>query len=152
MFGLSDEQRALVRSVRELAESEFRDRACEWQGEFPRENVDVLADRDYLGINFSPEYGGAGMTEFDAMLLIETVGRVCPDTAEFLLFQHFVAPRAVKMFGSEAAKEAYLPPMIDGEEFIAIAISEPESGSDVKSMHTHVREEDRELLLSGEKT
>jgi len=92
-----------------LAESEFESRACTWQGEFPQENVELLADRGYLGINFPEEYGGGGLTELEALLVVETVGRVCPDTAEFLLFQQFVAPRAIEMFGSADCKEWYLP-------------------------------------------
>ena len=152
MFQLSDEQRALVRAVHDLAESEFESRACAWQGEFPRENVELLADRGYLGINFPEEYGGGGLTELEALLVVETVGRVCPDTAEFLLFQQFVAPRAIEMFGSADCKERYLPGVVAGESFVAIAISEPEAGSDVKSMMTTVREEEGELYIDGEKT
>ena len=151
MSSLSEEQRMLVQSLRDLAEAEFADAAFEWNGDPPWENVELLADRGFLGINIAEEYGGGEMTEFEAMLTIETVGRVCPDTAEFLYNQQMVAPRAIEMFGTEAAKERYLPPVTAGEDAIAIGISEPEAGSDVGSMNTRVEERADELVVDGEK-
>ncbi|WP_255152174.1 acyl-CoA dehydrogenase family protein [Halorarius halobius] len=151
MVQLSDEQQMIVDSARQLAESEFADKAFSWEGEFPWENIEVLADHGFLGINYPEEYGGGGMTEFEALLLIETVGRVCPDTAMALVAQHFVSPRAVAMFGSEEAKQRYLEPVIEGDALLSIAMSEPQAGSDVQSMTTTVTEEGGELLLNGEK-
>lgn len=148
MLELTDEQEMILSALEDIAEAEFADQAFEWQGEPPWENVQLLAERGFLGMNFDEAYGGGGMTEFEAMLTIEAVGRVCPDTAEFIYNQQMVAPRAIEMFGSEAAKDRYLPPVIDGEDFLAIAISEPESGSDVGSMGTTVSDD---LVLDGEK-
>ena len=151
MFDLSDEQEMLVSSLEELAEKEFADDAFEWHGEIPWDNISTLAEHGFLGINLPMEYGGGGMGEFEAMLSIEAVGRVCPDTAEYLFNQQMVAPRAVDMFGTEAAKERYLPPVTAGEDAIAIAISEPEAGSDAGSMKTSVEEDGDELVVNGEK-
>lgn len=149
--GLTEEQRMLVDSVRSLAESEFQDKAFEWEGDFPRENLRLLAERGFLGVNLDEAYGGGGMSEYEAILMVEAIGRVCPDTAMAVIDQQMVAPRAIDMFGTESAKEGYLPPVIGGEDCIAIAISEPEAGSDVRSMNTTVREEGGNLVLNGEK-
>jgi len=149
MLTLNEERRMLVESVREIAEREFAEDAGTWQGAKPWENLELLADRGYLGISLPEAYGGGGMSEFDAILLQETVGRVCPDTAYAL--PDMGAPRAVAMFGSDAVKERYLPPVCAGEDHVAIAISEPEAGSDVPSMTTRVEERDGELVLNGEK-
>jgi len=149
MLALNEERRMLVESVRDIAESEFAERAGTWQGDKPWENLELLADRGFLGISLPEAHGGGGMSEFDAILLQETVGRVCPDTAYAL--PDMGASRAVAMFGSEAVKERYLPPVCAGEDHIAIAISEPEAGSDVPSMETRVEERERELVLNGEK-
>lgn len=152
MISLSPEQELLVSSVADIAESEFTDRAFDWNGEPPWENAQRLAEQGFLGVNFSEEYGGGGMTELDAILVMETVGRVCPDTAELLYNLQLVAPRAIELFGTEAAKERYLPPVLAGEDNVAIGISEPEAGSDVGSMRTRVEEDGSELVLNGEKT
>jgi alkylation response protein AidB-like acyl-CoA dehydrogenase len=152
MISLTPEQKMLVSSVEDIASREFAGRAFDWNGEPPWENVRLLADRGFLGVNFDETYGGGGMTELDAILTIEAVGRVCPDTAEFLYNQTLVAPRAIELFGTDDAKERYLPPVLAGEDSIAIGISEPEAGSDVGSMRTRIDEMDSNLVLSGEKT
>jgi alkylation response protein AidB-like acyl-CoA dehydrogenase len=151
MITLSDEQEMLVSTLETLAEREFADAAFSWKGEPPWENVKLLAEQGFLGINFPEAYGGGGMTEFDAMLTVEAVGRVCPDTAEFLYNQQMVAPRAIEMFGTEEAKERYLRPVIAGEDSVAIGISEPEAGSDVAAMRTTVEARGDDLVLNGEK-
>lgn len=151
MLSLSQEQKMLVSSLERLATQEFADRSFQWDGETPWENVALLADHGFLGINIAPEYGGVGMSELEVMLAIETVGRVCPDTAEYLYTQQMVAPRAIDMFGTDVAKERYLTPVTSGEEAIAVAISEPEAGSDVGSMNTHVEEDGDNLVVTGEK-
>jgi len=151
MLSLSDEQEMVVSAIEDIAENEFADDAFEWDGETPWKNIELLAKQGFMGINIDEAYGGGGMTEFEAMLSIEAVGRVCPDTAEFLYTQQMVAPRAIEMFGSEAAKERYLPPVTAGEDAIAIAISEPESGSDVGSMKTRVEEDGDDFVVDGEK-
>ncbi|MFC6838154.1 acyl-CoA dehydrogenase family protein [Halomarina ordinaria] len=151
MLALDEEQRMVMSLLSDIAEREFRDRACTWDGAFPWENLRLLGEHGLVGLNLPEEYGGGGMGEFEAMLAIEAVGRVCPDTANALYGQSMVAPRAIDMFGSEAAKERYLPPVCRGESALAIAISEPHAGSDAGAMDTHVVEDGGDLYLSGEK-
>lgn len=141
----------LVTAVEEIAESNFAESAFEWDGETPWENVETLADQGFLGINFAEEYGGGGMSELQAMLVVEAVGAVCPDTAYHLYNQQFVAPRAIEMFGTEAAKAEYLPPVVEGESYISVAISEPHAGSDIRSMETTAEPDGAGFALSGEK-
>ncbi|MFB6310169.1 MAG: acyl-CoA dehydrogenase family protein [Salinirussus sp.] len=151
MLNLDEEQRMVVGMIEELAEDEFADRAFDWDDEYPWPNMELLAEQGVLGINLPEKYGGGGMTEFEAILVVEAIGRVCPDTAYAVYGQSMVSPRAIDMFGTEAAKDKYLPPVIDGESAIAIAISEPHAGSDVGAMNTHVEEDGGDLYLSGEK-
>lgn len=141
----------LVQSVRDIAETEFADNAFEHDQEIPEENVKHLAELGFYGINYDLEYGGGGMSEFDALLMIEAVGRVCPDTARMLASQQLSAPRAIHMFGTEVAKERYLTSVTDGDIFICIAISEPEAGSDGNSMTTQLSSKGNDYVLNGEK-
>jgi alkylation response protein AidB-like acyl-CoA dehydrogenase len=149
MISLNSEQKMLVNAVTDIAEREFAENACQWEGNKPWENLQTLADHGFLGVSFSEEFGGGGMSTFDAILVQEAVGRVCPDTAYALPDMN--AGRVIEMFGSDEIKERYLPPVIKGEDHIAIGISEPEAGSDVQSMNTEIREEDGGLVLDGEK-
>lgn len=151
MLSLNEEQTMMVQMVSDIAEREFAERAFEWEGKAPWENLELLADRGFLGINLPEEYGGGGMSEYEATLLVETIGRVCPDTAYAVYNISMVAPRAIDMFGSEEAKEQYLHDVCAGDSLIGIAISEPEAGSDAGSMKTRIEERDGELYLTGEK-
>jgi len=148
MYTLTTEQEMILSELERIAEDEFAEQAFEWGGEPPWENVRLLADQGFLGINFDESYGGGGLSELEALLSIEAIGRICPDTAEFIYNQQMVAPRAIEMFGTDVAKDRYLPDVISGEAYIAIAISEPEAGSDIGSMRTTV---DDSLVLDGEK-
>ncbi|MUV85562.1 acyl-CoA dehydrogenase [Natronomonas sp. CBA1123] len=151
MLDLNDEQRMIVSSLRNIVQEEFEKTASDWNGEMPWENLQILADHGFYGINFDEEYGGAGMTEFEAILATEIIGRECPLTAWHYGDQHLISPRAIQEFGSEAVKERYLPSIMEAEDRIAVGMSEPEAGSDLKAMTTAVEERDGELVLNGEK-
>lgn len=152
MVALTGEQEMLVREARRLAENEFADDALSWEGDFPWKNVELLADAGFYGVNFDEAYGGAGMSEMEVVLLVEAIGEVCPDTAHALNMQHMVAPRTIQEWGSDEVKERYLPPVVAGEDNIAIAISEPEAGSDITAMNTTVTDDGETLVVNGEKT
>lgn len=152
MFNLTDEQRLIVDSARDLAESEFAEEACQWQGETPDENVEILAENGYTGIEIDKAYGGGGLTPRESLLVIDTIARVCPDTAYTVVSHQLVPGRALDMFGSNELKDRYLPGLVDGELSMGTAISEPEAGSDVASMTSQVEETDDGLVLNGEKT
>jgi alkylation response protein AidB-like acyl-CoA dehydrogenase len=150
MVSLTEEQRMLVDVFDEVAREEFADDAFTHEG-FPWTNVRTLAEHDLWAVNLGEEWGGGGMSEFAAVLAIEAVGAVCPDTANAIYGQTMVAPRAVEMFGSEALKREYLPPVCAGESAIAIGISEPGAGRDARARASRVEETDDGLVLSGEK-
>jgi len=142
----------VVDSIRELSETEFADRAFKWDGDPPLENVQRLAELGFLGICVDEAHGGGGMTEFESILAIETVGKYCPDTAHYLSQQELLGPRALEMFGSEKLKKRYLPRITSGETGIALAMSEPGAGSDLQAISTTAKDRGDELVIDGEKT
>jgi len=150
MVALEPEQRAFAEAAESVAAG-FAEDAYTWHGDVPWKNLQTLAEEGLYCPSVAEEYGGQGMSDVAAMLLVEAVGRECPDTGWFTYMQSMVAPRAIDLFGSETVKERYLPDVTAGESFISIAISEPEAGSDVGSMTTEVTEEDGELVCNGEK-
>lgn len=151
MFSLTAEQEMMLDAVGDIAQS-FEADAFTWEGEVPWENLQTLADHEFLGVCLPEAYGGGGMSELAHILTVEKVGRVCPDTAMVMNAQALVAPRAIAMFGSESVKEQYLPSVTRGESLIAVGISEPSAGSDVASMTSTITEEEGHLYLNGEKT
>lgn len=77
-FELTDTQRAIRRSARELAEEHFAEAAFTWEGETPDENAKILADHGFLGMTLPEEYGGADADWMETLLAMEGVGEVCP--------------------------------------------------------------------------
>jgi len=82
-FTLTDEQRELRRATRDLAEKEFRPRAARWDEneEWPEENLRILARQGLLGLTAPEKYGGLGLGDLEASLVLEQIGRVCLSTA-----------------------------------------------------------------------
>ncbi len=79
---LTDEQRRFVSTVRELAQSEFRERAQRYMdGTFPWENMKPLAELGVLGMAVPEEYGGLGLPVFDTALVLEEIAKTCYVTA-----------------------------------------------------------------------
>src|SRR5947207_11791804 len=79
---LTDEQRRFVSTVRELAQSEFRERAPRWMdGTFPWDNMKPLAELGVLGMAVPEEYGGLGLPVFDTALVLEEIAKTCYVTA-----------------------------------------------------------------------
>jgi alkylation response protein AidB-like acyl-CoA dehydrogenase len=152
MIQLSDDHEQLIEEVDQLAENEFRQSAFEWDGSVPWENLELLAERDLLGINLSEEYGGGGTSYLEPLLIGERIGRICPETVWYMNSINMMTGPDIERFGTEEAKEKYLGPLIAGEHLIFTAISEPEAGSDVMSMNTTVSEEGDDLIINGEKT
>jgi alkylation response protein AidB-like acyl-CoA dehydrogenase len=148
---LSDEQRMIVELAEEIVENELGDEAFDWEGQTPWPNLELLSEQGLLGLRLPEEYGGGGMGPLEELLVIEAVGTVCPDTAWSLVLDS-IAPVAVAKFGTDAAKRRYLPPVCDGDTIMAIAISEPQAGSDVTAMNTRVEGDRGEYYLTGEKT
>ena len=147
---LTDLQRDIVAAARDVA-ADFADDAFDWQGDTPWPNVKTLAEQGIWAMAIPEEYGGGGLSVFEDILAIEAVTPVCPDTG-WAMMTAAIAPRYVAFFGSETAKERYLPPVANGESEMAIAISEPAAGSDVGSMRTRLEVDGDGYRLHGEKT
>ena len=130
-FQLSDEQRELRESVRRYAAERLLPIAEEIErtGEPPsRELVREFADMGYLGINVPEKFGGQGLGNLEALLVLEELARVSSAVA-FPVFESCVGPvRAVERFGDPALVEAVVPAVCAGENMIAIAMSEPQAG------------------------
>ncbi|MFB6310350.1 MAG: acyl-CoA dehydrogenase family protein [Salinirussus sp.] len=147
---LTDLQRDIVAAAEDVAGA-FEDRAFEWQGDTPWENIELLANQGLWAMAIPEEYGGGGLSVIEDILVTEAIAPVCPDTG-WALLNASVSPRYVAQFGTEAAKERYLPPVANGESEMCIAISEPGAGSDVGGMRTRLESDGDGYTLHGEKT
>lgn len=151
-FELSETQRAIRRSARELAEEHFAENAFTWEGEHPTENAKILADHGFLGMTLPEEYGGADASWMETLMAMEGVGLVCPDSAGIIRRTNVGNVQILAKFAAESIKEKYLPPVCNGESFIAVAMSEPEHGSDVRNLDTTAEKDGDEYVINGRKS
>jgi acyl-CoA dehydrogenase len=155
MLELTDEQREIQRVCREFAAREIRPISLtvdEADTELPRE-IWVKASRLGLTSFMLPEeYGGAGMTDcLTGCLVQEELSHGCSGIGNLITSNGFFA-EPVLALGSDEQKQRWLSPLA-GEDppFTALAITEPESGSDAASIRTRARRVDGGYVLSGQK-
>lgn len=151
-FQLDEEQIMLKKMVHDLAEKEFKPKAAKWdeQETFPWENVKKLAQQNLLGVTIPVQYGGGGAGIFEYVLIIEEIARVCANTAVIVLGANSVGGR-ICHFAEEEHRQKYLPPIAKGEKIGCSAITEPDAGSDVKSIKTTARRDGDQYVISGRK-
>jgi acyl-CoA dehydrogenase len=155
MLELTDEQREIQRVCRDFAAREIRPISLEVDEadtELPRE---IWAKAARLGLTsfMLPEaYGGAGMTDcVTGCLVQEELSHGCSGIGNLITSGGFFA-EPVLALGSEEQKERWLSPLAGADPpFTALAITEPQSGSDAASIRTRARRVDGGYVLSGQK-
>jgi acyl-CoA dehydrogenase len=110
-----------------------------------------LAELGYLGLKFPPEYGGDGDVVADAVFVEELAWGGSGGLAAGIGAHAGIALPPIWKFGSEDQKQRYLVPGIRGESIAALAITEPDAGSDVASIRTLARKVDGGYLVNGSK-
>ena len=152
-FRLTDAQRQMIGSVRELAQGEFRQRAMKWMdGTFPWENMRDLAKLGVLGMTVPEEYGGLGLPVFETALILEEIAKVCYPTAMAVLGEAGVQTRVISHYAPESIKQRILPAVCSGDCILSICMTEPHAGTDVANYRTNaVRRGDR-WVINGTKT
>lgn len=150
---LTDEQRALVQTIRDVSQKEFKPRAQKYiDGTFPWENIRQLADLGVLGMAVPEEYGGLGLGVFDTALVLEEIAKACYVTAMAVLGEVGVQTRIIATYAPEEIKQRILPGVCTGENILAICMTEPDAGTDVGSYRTNVDTKGSKLILNGTKT
>ena len=152
-FKLTEDQRRMVESVRELAQGKFRQRALRWMdGTFPWENIRELAELGVLGMTVPEEYGGMGLPVFETALILEEIAKVCYPTAMAVLGEAGVQTRVISHYAPASIRERILPQVVSGDCILSICMTEPHAGTDVRNYRTNaVRKGDR-WVINGVKT
>ncbi|NLA35238.1 MAG: acyl-CoA dehydrogenase, partial [Actinobacteria bacterium] len=153
----STEDHDLFRStVRDFVEREINPHADEWEetGMFPaRELFKKMGDLGLLGLTYDPEFGGGGADYGYVCILNEELGRMAPlGVAMAIGVQTDMATPSLARFGSAELKEQYLRPALTGDAVAAVAITEPDAGSDVAGIRTKGELVGGEWVINGAKT
>ena len=149
---LTDEQREIRELVRTIAREKIAPRAAEIDEshEFPWDVVELYRENDIFGLFFDEEFGGLGTGTLLALIAIEEVSKVCATSGLILAVQE-LGSLGLKLAGTDAQKQQYLPKLAGGEWLCAYALTEAGSGSDSAAMRTTAKRDGDEYVLNGSK-
>jgi acyl-CoA dehydrogenase len=149
------EHEALRARARAWIEAELRPRADAWEaaGSFPDEVFRTLAEAGWLGLKYEREWGGAGLGYLADAVLAEELARCGSGGLAAGIGAHTgIATPPIWKFGTHAQKQRWLVPALRGEAIGALAITEPDAGSDVAAVRTRARKVDGGWVVDGAKT
>ncbi len=151
----SPEHELLRAQVRRFVEEEIKPRADAWErdGFVPREVLRRMGSLGFLGIRYPAACGGADMDTLATMVLAEELGRSTYSGVAITVLVHtdMASPHLFNA-GSAAQKAKWMPRVVAGETIMAIAVTEPDAGSDVKGIRTRARRVGDSYRLDGAKT
>src|SRR5215510_5493063 len=152
-FKLTEQQRRMVATVRDLVEGEFKPNALKYMdGTFPWPNMKKLAELGVLGMSVPQDYGGLGLSIFDSALILEEIAKGCYVTAMATLGEAGVQTRVISTYAPPAIKERILPQVVSGDCILAICMTEPHAGTDVANYRTNAVIRGDRVILNGTKT
>jgi alkylation response protein AidB-like acyl-CoA dehydrogenase len=153
-FERTAEQRQLQELAREYVGRELRQVAREIEDRnepLSRERLRQLGEMGFLGINVDRRLGGQGLSDLDALLVLEEFAKLHPAVA-FPVFESCVGPiKAIERFGGETLKARLVPQVCRGESTVAIAMSEPGAGTALTDLTTRIVEREGEWIVNGQK-
>lgn len=149
---LTEEQQMIKELAKSIAKEQVEPRAMEIDktGEFPWDNIKVMAENGLFGVHVSEEYGGAGSDMVSHVAVIEEIAAACASTSVALSTQALtIAPFLIG--ASEEQKKKYVTPMAKGEILGSFGITEPGAGSDVSNLKTTAVADGDDYILNGQK-
>ncbi|MDB5969175.1 MAG: butyryl-CoA dehydrogenase [Hydrocarboniphaga sp.] len=153
-FNLSQDQSQLRDLARSFARKELPAiaRELEANNQPPsHELVKRYADMGFLGINIPQQYGGLGLGNLEALIVVEEFAQISSAVA-FPIFESCVGPvRAIEHFGSETLKQRVIPKVCAGDLVVAVSMSEPDAGSALTDLRTRGVIEGDTVVINGAK-
>jgi long-chain-acyl-CoA dehydrogenase len=150
----TDEHRMFRDAWRRFVEKEIVPYHAQWEKEgiVPREVWRKAGENGFLGFDVPEVYGGQGMKDFRYNAILgEELARVGASGPGFGLHNDIVIPYILH-YGTEEQKRRWLPRMISGEVITAIAMTEPNTGSDLAAVRTSAIRQNGHYVVNGAKT
>jgi len=150
---LNDGQKRLRDEVRAFVKDVPRQLILDMDAEkvtYPRQYLQDAAERNLLGLRFSPGHGGRGLTWQDEVIALEEIGTL-PASLACLYSLVSICGEALAVFGTEAQRRQYLEPTLRAELTCAEALTEPRRGSDFFGATSIARRDGDHYALNGQK-
>ena len=153
-FQLSQSQQELQDAARRFAKEQMFDvaRDVEETGvALSRDWLKRYAEMGFLGINVGQEYGGLGLGNLEALIVLEEFAKISSAVA-FPIFESSVGPvRAIEYFANDTLKQRVIPKVCAGEMIIAVAMSEPQAGTALTDLKTRAEIRGDKIIINGNK-
>jgi alkylation response protein AidB-like acyl-CoA dehydrogenase len=152
-YPLTDEERLILDTVRAFARERVAPRAAEIDrtAEFPWDLVREMGKMGLLGVCLPEEYGGAGQSYVLFAMIVEELCKACATTGLIMDVNISLCAEPILLFGNEEQKKRFLTPLASGEKLGALAITEPEAGSDAAGIKTTAVRDGDQYVLNGTK-
>lgn len=152
LFELPQEYIEIQETIYRLAQDKIKPLAIDTdeRGEYPFEQVKMLAEQGFLGANMPEEYGGTGLDLLSFCIIVEEIARVCANTAQAVAVQELGA-LPIMIGASDELKQRVLPDVAVGNKIIAYALTEPNAGSDAAGIKTRAELDGTHYILNGQK-
>jgi alkylation response protein AidB-like acyl-CoA dehydrogenase len=153
-FGFTPEQKMMRESLLRLARRELPDeeiRRIDEEGGWPKAAYDAMARDGWLGLIYPEEYGGMGGSYKDLAVLLETLSYHYACLGTTYMTSPIYSGLQLLHNGSEYLKRNYMQPMLEGKNYMAFALTEPQTGSDAAAIKTHAVKKGGDYVLSGQK-
>jgi acyl-CoA dehydrogenase len=139
--------------LRRFLEKEVTPHADQWEkdGIVPKEAWKKMGQAGFLCTEVLPDYGGLGGDFLYSVIVTEEISRTYQNGLVASLHSDIVVPY-ITTFGSDKIKKKYLPGCVSGDIISAVAMTEPDAGSDLAGIKTSAVEEGDEVILNGSKT
>ena len=153
-FELTDEQRVLQKSVRELCERVIVPNARRWDEEerFPHEVIPPMGEMGLFGMQVPEAYGGAGMKCHDFVIALEEVAAADASVGLTMASHNSLCTGHILLAGNEAQKQKYVPGLASGKVLGGWGLTEPGSGSDAGAARTRAVRQGDKWVINGSKT
>ncbi len=125
-----------VAEVRKFAEEHIDAAAIDRNADIPPEVIAGLGRLGVLGMTAPKEFGGRGFSQLAYTKVMEVIGGHDAGVGVFVNAHQSIGIRALLLFGTEEQKRRWLPPLVNGEQLAAFALTEPEAGSDASNVQT----------------
>lgn len=152
-FGLGETADMIRDHVNSFASQEIAPLAekTDIDNEFPNQLWPQLGEMGLLGMTVSEEFGGAGLGYLEHVIAMEEVSRASASIGLSYGAHSNLCVNQINRNGNQAQKEKFLPKLISGEHIGALAMSEPNAGSDVVSMKLKAEKKGDNYVLNGNK-
>jgi alkylation response protein AidB-like acyl-CoA dehydrogenase len=152
-FEVSELTQQVTQTARDFALQHIKPHVMEWDEtqEFPVEVFKKLGELGLMGVLVPEEYGGAGLSYYEYIEIIQEISKVCGSIGLSVAAHNSLCTSHIMLFGNEEQKRKYLPALASGEYLGAWGLTEPNTGSDAGNMRTTATLDGNAWVLNGTK-